>query len=119
MPEPKREPRSFTSWLEDQRKGVLAIELADSLKELVAAVDAYGKPGTLTLKLTVKPSGRGSVGTVTVADTVTLKKPEGDRPEVFYFLDSDNNLCRANPAQESLLDSLREVPSPGELRSAE
>lgn len=115
MPGKAKEVRPFTDWLTEQRNGVLLLELGESLNELVEAVDTHGKGGAITLKINVKPSGKGTQGAVVVSDTVTVKKPEGDRPEVFYFVDGDHNLARANPNQPSF-DTLREVDAAtGEL----
>ena len=104
-----RHVRPFAEWMVDQRKGALASELADGLNALVDAVNTHHKGGTLTLKVSVKPASKGD-GMVVVSDDVTVKLPDGDRPEVIYFVDGDSNLSRANPAQPSL--PLREVPQP-------
>ena len=104
-----RHVRPFAEWLVEQRKGALASEMADSLNKLVDAVNMHHKGGTLTLKISVKPAANSS-GTVVVADDVTLKAPQGERDAVIYFVDSDSNLSRANPAQHVM--ELREVPTP-------
>lgn len=112
-----RHVRPFAEWLQEQRSGQAHIECSDALNELVEAVQATGKQGTVTLTVKVKPAGKGDHGTVLVADTVTVKLPQAERGEAIFFADDDHNLVRHNPAQQQL--PLREVPKPGEAKNAE
>ena len=107
--ETERFLRPFSDWLEEQRGGKLNIELSAALNDLVEKVDATGKSGTISLKLTVKPSGKDSQGSVTVADMLTVKAPES-HPEYFYFVDDDKNLTRSNPHQLGYDGQILEVP---------
>lgn len=106
---PEREIRPFTEFLAEQRNGVLAMEMSAALNELVQAVETTGKPGTLTLKLTVKQP-KDKQGAVLVSDLLTLKSPESHL-EVFFFVDGDSNLSRQNSHQLGFADGgLLEVP---------
>ena len=54
------------------RRGQTALDLAEGLAELVAAVRATGKKGALTLKLTLAPHAKGDDVILTLSDDVTL-----------------------------------------------
>jgi hypothetical protein len=101
------EVRPFAEWLEDQRNGLTHAELTNSLKELVEAVNAYGKGGSLTLTIKLEPAGDGMVA---VKDDIKLKAPLPDRSINIFYVDDGMNLRRDNPRQQQL--DLREVPAP-------
>jgi len=101
--------RPFSDWIDTQREGALGIELSEALHELVGAVTVMGKAGSLTLKLTIKPGEKGTTGSVTVTDAVTVKRPE-EHVESFHFVDADGNLTRNNPRQLGYDGPLLEVP---------
>lgn len=99
---------AFSVFLQDLRDGRAHAELTGKLSEVLAAVKATGKAGTLTLKIDVKPAGRGSdVDKVTITDAVTAKVPTPDRGQDFYWLTDDNALSRNHPRQHAL--DLRDV----------
>lgn len=102
--------RPFAEWLKEQRSGLAASELSEKLAELVEAVTTHGKTGTLTLRIKVAPAGKVGMGTVFVSDDITLKAPEGERPDSIFFVDGDFGLIRNDPRQLSLRD---ELPAPG------
>lgn len=104
-PEPTGEIRPFAAILQDLGRGAVAAELAGRLHDLVSAVAEHEKTGSLTLKISVKPMGEGSVA---VTAEVTDKTPVGTLPTSLFFITGDGNLSRDNPAQPSL--PLREVP---------
>lgn len=100
--EPK--PR-FSTWLQEHRNGVLDVELADVLEELVRAVGRTEKGGTLTLKLKVTSEGE----MVAVNDTITAAIPE-KREARLYWVDLDGRLTRTNPLQPALVNPNGETP---------
>lgn len=112
MTEPieERQTRPFADFLAEQRDGKAHAEITNLFNELIEAVQAHSKAGSLTLQIRVKPAGRGSEDTVFVSDEVSIKKPKGERPEAIFFVDDSHNLQRNNPRQERL--PLREVPKP-------
>lgn len=107
--EEDRQIRPFADWMAEQRNGALHNDLSQSLNDLVDAVNCVGKGGTLTLTVRVNPASKHGEGSVLVSDDVKVKLPQ-ERGEALYFVDSDANLTRQNPAQPSL--PLREVPRP-------
>lgn len=106
--DPERQIRPFADVLLELNAGLTHTELSDGLNELVQAVKLYGKSGTLTLSIKVRPAGRNAGSTVMITDDVKLKLPEGERADSVFFVDTDGNLTRNPPGQERL--PLREVP---------
>lgn len=93
--------RPFTDVLRDIRRGRAVDQATRLLGEVVRAVDETGKPGSVTLTLTVKPEkGGGSQKTIIAA--VKAKKPEGDIPEAVFFSDPEGDLHRTDPAQQEM-----------------
>lgn len=107
-PDTDRQIRPFADFLQEVAAGMTHTDLSDALNDLVIAVAATGKVGSLTYTVKVKPAGRNAGATVLVTDEIRVKAPEGDRPESVFFVDGDGNLSRHNPAQERL--PLREIP---------
>ncbi len=107
--------RPFNEWLIDQRTGALNLELSVGLNSLAKAVETTGKAGSLTLKLTLKPAGKDTAGALVVSDVVTLKAPES-HPEVFFFVDDDDNLVRSNPRQLPMGGLLEVAEQSGALK---
>lgn len=101
--------RPFFETLRELRGGKTQDELADALNKVVAAVRDTGKPGRLTLAITVTPASKGDVSTVFLTDAVTVKAPELDRPATLFFATVENNLQRQDPNQRAL--DLRSVSS--------
>jgi hypothetical protein len=100
--------RPITDVMRDIRKGRAVEQATRLLAEVVRAVDETGKPGSLTITLTVKPEkGGGSQKTIIAA--VKAKKPEGDIPEAVFFSDPDGDLHRTDPQQSEMFS---EAPRP-------
>lgn len=76
--------------------------------ELVNAVTANSKGGTLTLKIAVKPS---TAGALAVKAEVSITKPKGLPPESLLWATPEGNLMAEDPRQTKL--ELRDVtPTP-------
>lgn len=67
--------------------------------ELVSAVSAHGKAGTLTLKIAVKPS---TAGAMAVKADVSITKPKGLPPESLLWATPEGNLIGEDPRQTKL-----------------
>lgn len=88
----------ITDVLSQVRKGKAVEQATDMLAEVVRAVDATDKKGTLTLTITVAPEkGGGSQKTLTV--DIKSKIPRGDVPSAIFFSDPDGDLHRTDPDQ--------------------
>ena len=84
------------------RRGQTAADLAEGLAELVAAVRATGKKGSLTLKLTLAPHAKGDDVILTLSDDVTLKVPRAERGSSIFYATDSNGLVRNDPRQGEL-----------------
>lgn len=79
---------------------VPAMDLAgEKFSELVNAVTANNKAGTLTLKIAVKPS---TAGALAVKAEVNINKPKGLPAESLLWATPDGNLLAEDPRQAKL-----------------
>lgn len=108
------EGRPFTDVIGDLENGYLLKELTTKVYEIVRAVRETRKPGALSLKVKISPTGRGSVELDAKVDATI---PEHDRPTTTFFMSHDGTLLRNDPNQPRL--PLREVmdDDTGELRN--
>ncbi len=91
---------NFWGWLRDHKNGALHAELSEALAEVSLASMEHGKVGTLTLKISVKPTKDGS--TVYVADDLSVNPAKADRGVAIMFANEDGSLTRHNPNQMSM-----------------
>lgn len=101
--------RPFAAVLQDLNGGAVAARLAVELHDLIQAVQATSKGGTLVLSLAVKPVAKNNADALNVAAAIAVKAPKEDAPVTVFFVDGDGNAVRNNPFQPQL--PLREVPS--------
>lgn len=101
----------FATFVVDLSHGEVNSALSDKLEKLIAAVHDTGKPGRLTVKVTIKKEGTMAVAYC----EATEKLPEADLPGTMFFFDkSGKSLQREDPRQLSL----KEVVTPSQpLRS--
>lgn len=74
-------------------------EAGDKLSELVRAVSATGKAGSLTIKLDLKPS---TAGALAVKPTVKVTLPKGLPAESLLWPTPEGNLITEDPRQSKL-----------------
>lgn len=108
--------KSFFDTLKTLRKGKTVAELDDAMGELVEKVKRTGRPGELTLKIKVKPLGKGEVDQVNIEDDVVMKLPKFERGVTMFFVDDDNSLVRTDPRQTDL-PGLQKVEAGGERKA--
>jgi len=95
--------RAFGLFLQELRDGRTHTELTTQMAALLEKVKETGKGGEITLKLKVKPAGRGSdVDKIVIADSITVTLPKPERGEDFFWLTEENDLSRNHPRQQSL-----------------
>lgn len=78
--------RLFTDVIRDIAGGELVDEATTAINNLVTAVDETGKGGSLTMKITVKPNGRGggmNVSAVRHSRVTTAAHPGRHRKAVW------------------------------------
>lgn len=89
----------FIDWLSQHRSGVLDVDLREAFQEVVQAVQATGKAGSVVLTLKVEPQKGGMFA---VTDKIDAKPPVATEAKL-YYVDFDGNLTRDNPLQPKLL----------------
>jgi hypothetical protein len=99
--------RPFGGFLQEQRNGKLAAELAEALNSVVEAVLEHRKPGKLKLNIKISPTKM--TGVLSVADELTVQLPIPDKGEAMFFADKDFNLVRNDPNQMEM-EAVRELP---------
>lgn len=75
--------------------------------ELIAAVSAINKGGTLTMKIDIRPS---TAGALAVKADVAIKKPKGLPAESLLWATPEGNLIHEDPRQKKL--ESKEQPAP-------
>lgn len=95
--------QDFAAVFMQHAKGRAHTEASKKLAEVVEAVMKTGKPGSITVKLTVSRD-KDIKSMVKVADAVTAKIPVEPRRSMWYPSD-DNTLHRNDPKQEPLFDA--------------
>ncbi|HDR9184582.1 TPA: hypothetical protein QDB06_005210 [Burkholderia vietnamiensis] len=111
--------RPITDTLRHIGGGIFIDQASDKLAELVNAVDASGKAGTMTITIAVKKATRG--GAMHIGAKVTLKKPAEEPMEAMLFATPEGNLIADDPRQQKLdlkrVDGASDAP-PAALKTA-
>lgn len=69
------------------------------LSEVISAIVATNKAGSLTMKIDIKPS---TAGALAVKASVSIKKPKGLPPESLLWPTPEGNLMADDPRQTKL-----------------
>jgi len=85
---------NFIAMLQGKTGGVSLHELDRELAEVVKAVRATGKPGTLTYTLKIKRNAKRGMR---IVDDVKTKIPQEDIGESFFYTNEHGALLRNNP----------------------
>lgn len=102
--------RAFADVVRDLAAGKTYDELTAGLAEVVEAVLHTRKVGELSLKITVRPNGEGSVR---ITDEIKAKVPQPTRGETLFFALEGGGLVRNDPRQADLpLREVRSAPAP-------
>lgn len=99
--------RPFTDVLRDMRKGRVVDAASEELAEVVRAVLDTGKAGSISLKLTIKPQGKGD-NAVIVSAALSANKPQAALPDALFFADLDGDLLRDDPTQQRMFADVNE-----------
>lgn len=92
----------FIQTLAQIHNGGLVTDAADELRYEIESVKKSGKPGSVTLVLTIKPDGKGEVIMVDVDGDVKRKKPKKQKRPTSFFIEQDFTLTRDDPGQSEL-----------------
>jgi hypothetical protein len=101
--------RAATDQLRDIRAGEMVEELTENLAQVVNAVLATGKKGSLTLKLNVDPASKGDA-VVTITDDIKVTIPREKKAGTLMFALPSGSLQRQDPRQTEL--NLSAAPRP-------
>lgn len=95
---------AFQNVLSGMKRGEVLSDLDEALKDIVQAVQATGKPGTITLKLKISPDGESNNQSplYKVEDDISIKKPRKGRGPSRFFGDEEGNLLRNDPKQTEM-----------------
>lgn len=93
--------RPITDILREMRRGRIVEDATEALGEVVKAVDATNKPGSVTIKIKVKPSKDGG-WEKTLSASVSTDVPRPDLPDAVFFSNVDGDLVRDDPDQKPL-----------------
>jgi len=97
------------------------VELAEGLTDVIEAVKATGKAGSIVVRFDVKPLDGGGTAVI-VNDKITLKLPEKNREGSIAYIGDGNKLQRTDPTAMPLFDDdIREPaayadPNTGEIK---
>ncbi|MFF0295581.1 hypothetical protein ACFYS8_13280 [Kitasatospora sp. NPDC004615] len=95
---PDQVPVPFGQFLDQHMNGRVHDDATAELHQLIAAVTAHCKKGTLAVLVTVEPS-RGNVdgNPISIAITTVLKAPKGITPSAPYYVDAEGNPSKHDP----------------------
>ncbi len=101
--------KSFSVFLADLNDGSTLAGLTGDLAELLQAVKATGRGGSMTLKVKVSPASKGGheVDKITIVADRKLELPKPEQPSDFFWLTDLAEPTRQHPRQHAL--DLREA----------
>lgn len=88
--------RDFVAWLVEHNGGRTATAASIALADVARAVDDHQRPGTVTLRITMKPA---APGLTTIGVKVHSAAPAEPPAESIFFVDGRGNLTRQDPKQ--------------------
>lgn len=102
----------FADWLRAHARGSVNDEATAELADVVEAVTQLGKPGKVTIEVTVEPSGATGQAVV-VAAKVKTKKPEAAPEAGLFFVGEHGALHRNDPYHPQMVDqqTARVIPA--------
>ncbi len=101
---------AFPKLLTELREGETVRELSEGLTDLVQAVRQQNKQGTISLKITVQPTGKAGGIALIITDDIQVKAPKAERSETLVFSSDSYQLSLNNPNQKDL--PFRELEKP-------
>lgn len=78
-------------------------DLENALRQVAQDVQAVRKAGSITLTITVEPSGKRD-DIVFLGDKLVVKRPEFEREESIWFVGEGGELERQDPRQKDMFD---------------
>ncbi|MFI2761352.1 hypothetical protein ACH5A3_21160 [Streptomyces echinatus] len=107
----------FAVFLIQHSRGEAHEQISDEFHKLLAAVQEFGRKGSLTVKVTVEPPKGGADGApVLVGIESDLKAPKAIAPPSMYFVDDNGRPTRNDPRQISAFDVRDINTTTGEIK---
>ncbi|MFF7452148.1 MULTISPECIES: hypothetical protein [unclassified Streptomyces] len=107
----------FAAFLVGHLNGRVHQDLSAEMHELLQAVAAHGKKGSLVIKVLVEPSkGHVEGDPLSISVESELKAPKSVPPASIYWVDSEGNAVRQDPRQIAL--DFRTAPATTEYKDA-
>lgn len=91
----------FMSTLQRHRSGGLLADASAKLSELVQAVHATGRKGSITIKISVVPASAGKT-LVSFCDEISAKIPRPQIPMSVWFTTPQGELVKNDPDQQEM-----------------
>ena len=111
------QPAEFAAFLVGHLGGRTHEEIGTELHQLLEAVKAHGKKGSLTITVVIEPPSNGVEGApLPIGIEYAAKAPKAAAPKNLYFLDDEGNPTRQDPRQMAL--DLRTAPATTEFKKA-
>lgn len=96
----RTETADIAAWFAGHLNGRTAEELSTEFHQLLEAVRAHGKKGSLTITIIVEPPASGvDSAPMPIGVESAVKAPKPTAPKSLYFLDNDGNPVREDPRQ--------------------
>lgn len=112
QPQDDRQTVPFSTVLAQLNGGNTHAELSRTLQELVEAVKATGKKGSLSFTLAISESKADAA--LDVVASVKSRLPEPKQFATIFYVDGDSNLVRKDPRQTELeFSPVRVADAPG------
>jgi hypothetical protein len=106
----------FPETILQMNNGATVAELGNALEQMVAAVRAAGKSGSITLTIKVAPASKGATDVLMVESQVKSKLPEPNRGMTIFYATEDNRLVRNDPKQQMLPLRVVDIEQPRQLK---
>lgn len=97
-------PNQFLTWINDDTRSPWPDQIDLEFRNLVEAVQAIGRKGSMTIKIDMVPGPAVPSPSVEATMTVTSKPPVEPPTPRFYFATEDGGLARNPPQQGGLFD---------------
>ncbi|MYT24601.1 hypothetical protein GTW69_30710 [Streptomyces sp. SID7760] len=117
MTDQHTETADIAVWLASHLNGRTAEELGIEFHQLLEAVRAHGKKGSLTITIVVEPPANGvDSAPMPIGVESAVKAPKPTPVKSLYFLDNDGNPVREDPRQMQI--DFRPAPAAPKYKDA-
>lgn len=104
--------RPLQETLHHLNNGTLLIEASEALASIVNAVERTGKPGKLTIEISLR---KVNTATMAASSKLIVKAPQEPALETLFFPTQDGSLLTEDPRQGKLALKAVSIPSAADL----